>query len=277
MKVFQYSDNYTSLQTLFLQLQLTLELSQIQEIISNYSDLLLFFAKYSFLFLEKTKVYESKKNNDSWLPSGQNSRVMVTNHLNTIPTNKDWSEKGNSVRKRNNKFDSIPGDLSTVFDSLSGYFNKLGKKTHGIVKTINKDGFTEFYQTVENYEALEKAGKLSTISKALFGISCLFATYDVIQTGIDSGDNSDIAMKHRFVRDATTIGVTYLASIVGYEFGRRSCGVLGSTIGTAVAPGAGTVTGEIVGEAVGGYVGSVVVSYGAEHLCDFIFEEKLGW
>lgn len=93
MKVFQYSDNYTSLQTLFLQLQLTLELSQIQEIISNYSDLLLFFAKYSFLFLEKTKVYESKKNNDSWLPSGQNSRVMVTNHLNTIPTNKDWSEK----------------------------------------------------------------------------------------------------------------------------------------------------------------------------------------
>ena len=49
MKVSKTTENIASLKTLILQLQLSLELSQINEILSAYSDLLLFLAEYSFV------------------------------------------------------------------------------------------------------------------------------------------------------------------------------------------------------------------------------------
>lgn len=66
MKVYHPSEKLTSLKTQILQLQLTLELSQIQEILSAYSDLLLFFAEYSFLFINdstETPVLNDKHSN----------------------------------------------------------------------------------------------------------------------------------------------------------------------------------------------------------------------
>ena len=57
MKVNPPSKNPTSLEQLIFQLQLALELSQIQEIASVFTDILLFLAKYSFLFeAENTEI-----------------------------------------------------------------------------------------------------------------------------------------------------------------------------------------------------------------------------
>ena len=50
MKVYQPKEKFTSVKTHILQLQLSLELSQIQKIQSTYSELFLCFAKYSSLF-----------------------------------------------------------------------------------------------------------------------------------------------------------------------------------------------------------------------------------
>ena len=69
MKVYRQSENAYSLKTLILQLQLTLELSQIQYILTVYSDLLLFFVKYSFIFVndkEKTSnLYSTHSNSET--------------------------------------------------------------------------------------------------------------------------------------------------------------------------------------------------------------------
>ena len=67
MKVQQPKEKFTSLKTLILQLQLSLELSQLQELLSAYSDFLLFFAEYSFLF--ETSHTETSLSQSTYTPS----------------------------------------------------------------------------------------------------------------------------------------------------------------------------------------------------------------
>ena len=50
MKIYKYSDNTGSLKSLIFQLQLTIEFSQIKEILFVYRDLLVLITNYSFLF-----------------------------------------------------------------------------------------------------------------------------------------------------------------------------------------------------------------------------------
>lgn len=50
MKVCQPSENFNALNKLILQLQLSLELTHIQELLTTYTDLFIFLAQYAFLY-----------------------------------------------------------------------------------------------------------------------------------------------------------------------------------------------------------------------------------
>lgn len=89
-----------------------------------------------------------------------------------IPTNDEKS--GDSANQKNeNPTETLLDKITTLLDSLSAYLKRMGIDTHGVVKSINENGFYEFYQTIEDYDKLEKAGKLDKCSKVLFGISCI--------------------------------------------------------------------------------------------------------
>lgn len=131
MKVCHPSENFTSLKTLILQLQLTLELSRTQEILSIYTNFLLLFAEYPSLFNFFTNNFISQaperaggnwygyagqnlvrnidptglvyydqdgvhSSNDATIPhksTGQGQTPKVPDASDTTPTNKGWSEE----------------------------------------------------------------------------------------------------------------------------------------------------------------------------------------
>ena len=63
MKVCKTGIHNASLKTTLLQLQLTLELSQVTEILSVYSELLVLIAKYSFIFENSSSEIQALKEN----------------------------------------------------------------------------------------------------------------------------------------------------------------------------------------------------------------------
>lgn len=143
MKVCHPSENFTSLKTLILQLQLTLELSRTQEILSIYTNFLLLFAEYPSLFnfffnnfisqaperdggnwygyagqnlvrnIDPTGlVYYDQdgvhSSNEAPIPhkstgQGEGQTPKVPDASDTTPTNKYWSEE--EKRNKHNKSD----------------------------------------------------------------------------------------------------------------------------------------------------------------------------
>lgn len=62
MKVCHFSKNFSSQNKLILKIQSSIELSQTQGILSNYSEVFLFFAKYNFLFENVSSEAQHLKN-----------------------------------------------------------------------------------------------------------------------------------------------------------------------------------------------------------------------
>lgn len=63
MKIYKYSDNTGSLKSLIFQLQLTIEFSQIKDILFVYRDLLVLITNYSFLFEDSSSEIPALKEN----------------------------------------------------------------------------------------------------------------------------------------------------------------------------------------------------------------------
>lgn len=150
MKVCHPSENFTSLKTLILQLQLTLELSRTQEILSIYTNFLLLFAEYPSLFNFFTNNFISQaperaggnwygyagqnlvrnidptglvyydqdgvhSSNDATIPhksTGQGQTPKVPDASDTTPTNKGWSgDEKSANNKKNNTSKTILRDI----------------------------------------------------------------------------------------------------------------------------------------------------------------------
>ena len=183
--------------------------------------------------------------------------------------------------------------LDTVVSGTSNILEDLGLSFSGISERTNERGSTVYIKTAYDYNKLETAEKLDDISKVFLGVAILVNVIDVCKVGIDNPDNPDVAMTQRFIRNATTLGLSYLAAGLGSKIGQcfgefvgsKIGTMLGGAAGTAVAPGVGTAAGVTGGSLLGGAIGagifgtagSFLAAYGTGKLCDYIFERKLGW
>ena len=157
----------------------------------------------------------------------------------------------------------------------------------------DEKGFKHYVQTLYDYDKLGKAKELDKASKILLGVTILINLIDVCKVGAENPDNADEVMKHRLIRNAFTLGVSYIAGGLGAKTGQwlgsmvgsKLGGAAGGAAGTAIAPGPGTAAGTVGGAALGSAIGAslfgTAFSFGFSYLsvkaCDYLFEKKLGW
>ena len=175
-----------------------------------------------------------------------------------------WGLNAEEV-KESTLFSKLLSSVDNVATAISTYLIEKGHIYKGVVNTVNEHGFNEHVQTIMDYDSLEKGGKYGTVSVVVLGVNLVKGIIDAGKEAQEDGKSFEKAV----VKNTVTTIASYGATTVGTKYGAQ----LGAAAGEAIAG----PTGAVVLAAAGGVLIGATAGVVTEELCDYLFEDVLGW